>query len=356
MASSGAIIVIVIIIILIIVFIMLGLWWGGVIFQPSTPVPSTKPPTTTPPSSGGGTTTPPSSGGGTTPPPSSGGGTTTPPSTGGGTTTPPTSGGGTTTPPSTGGGTTKPPTSGGGTTTPPSTGGGTTKPPTTVPADQRWQCIAGIGSPMRRNAQGLIECYSTNNKDCTSPCNASVVDKLNADGTYSKKLTCGADHEAKWGSTGYCNPTHWCNKGTQFFNDTYGFKNWNRYRLKNKTNEAKCLRVTGAAGVPQFYPCDGAANEIWSIEGGDAKLFRSSTDCAKCLAVKADGSAPSFELCDKTQNRFYWIPSSNKWDNVRFSNKAIPTKCIRVSGADGIPQIFNCDGANNEYWNVQTVQ
>lgn len=77
-----------------------------------------------------------------------------------------------------------------------------------------WKCLPNIYVPLRKNAQGDIECMSTNNKDCAwksnnTECQALLISPV----TPLNPLACGTMHNEKYGSTGYNNPDHWCSKG-----------------------------------------------------------------------------------------------------------------------------------------------
>ncbi|KDO18465.1 hypothetical protein SPRG_15343 [Saprolegnia parasitica CBS 223.65] len=76
-----------------------------------------------------------------------------------------------------------------------------------------WTCVPGIAFPTRINDDGDVECMSTDGKNCLSTgedCEAMITA---TDDASLNPLTCGADHDAKWGSTGYLDTTHWCNLG-----------------------------------------------------------------------------------------------------------------------------------------------
>jgi hypothetical protein len=85
-----------------------------------------------------------------------------------------------------------------------------------VRKDTCWKCQAWPGAaaftPVRRNAMGDIECASTNGRDCLyfSQTKADCERRLGSVPTETRPLTCGPNHKAQWGVTGYDVPSHWC--------------------------------------------------------------------------------------------------------------------------------------------------
>ena len=77
-----------------------------------------------------------------------------------------------------------------------------------------WKCDDWNGrnfTPMRRNADGDIECMSPNGRDCIWRGTKEACDAITAaPPAVVQPLTCGKDHQRKWGVTGYDQPTHWC--------------------------------------------------------------------------------------------------------------------------------------------------
>ena len=71
-----------------------------------------------------------------------------------------------------------------------------------------WRCMNGWGAPMRKNANGDVECMSTNHHDCMW--NASCNQLVNAPPSNLDPLTCGAMHAREWGMDGYSSSAHWC--------------------------------------------------------------------------------------------------------------------------------------------------
>jgi hypothetical protein len=82
-----------------------------------------------------------------------------------------------------------------------------------------WKCQAWPGAqaftPVRRNAMGDIECASTNGRDCLyfSSTKADCERRLGSVPTETRPLTCGPNHRAQWGVSGYDVPSHWCAVG-----------------------------------------------------------------------------------------------------------------------------------------------
>jgi hypothetical protein len=73
-----------------------------------------------------------------------------------------------------------------------------------------WQCVTGVGVPVRINPTGDVECASKNNKDCMwGGCDEKRIEE--ATRHTSTALACGDEHKAKWGGTGY-GGNHWCQK------------------------------------------------------------------------------------------------------------------------------------------------
>jgi hypothetical protein len=73
-----------------------------------------------------------------------------------------------------------------------------------------WKCEDGINVPIRRNAQGDIECASTNGFSCLWQANKADCDGVIANMPPLNPLKCGDDHRRKFGGDGYSNPRHWC--------------------------------------------------------------------------------------------------------------------------------------------------
>jgi hypothetical protein len=82
-----------------------------------------------------------------------------------------------------------------------------------VAAQAQWRCVAGYNTPVRY-INGDVQCLSTDGINCMYvPDAAGCVSTLSNIPANINPLSCGADHLAKWGSTGYDNPQHWCNTG-----------------------------------------------------------------------------------------------------------------------------------------------
>lgn len=82
--------------------------------------------------------------------------------------------------------------------------------PAVAPQATAWRCVEGETAPLRKNANGDVECASLDETNCirTAPC-AQTLANLPAN---IKPLTCGDMHKQKYGKTGYDTPGHWCNK------------------------------------------------------------------------------------------------------------------------------------------------
>lgn len=83
---------------------------------------------------------------------------------------------------------------------------------TTYPVLDNWRCgITSVSSPMSKNANGDVQCMSTNGKDCIVKTPKEECRKLiKKPPSDIKPLVCGEAHKKYWGSTGYDSPTHWC--------------------------------------------------------------------------------------------------------------------------------------------------
>lgn len=87
----------------------------------------------------------------------------------------------------------------------------------TTKTDTKWACVGDITVPIRRLANGDIQCMSENGRDCywsvnNEGCKASLL------APPSTTFTCGDQHKSVWGVTGYDDPTHWCAKGKTLLN------------------------------------------------------------------------------------------------------------------------------------------
>lgn len=93
------------------------------------------------------------------------------------------------------------------------TGGGNhwTLVPLEAPPPASWRCLAGISTPVRA-WEGEVQCAARDGRSCLwGRCPATPTDSI-AVPEATNNLSCGADHKAKYGSTGYDNPQHWCAK------------------------------------------------------------------------------------------------------------------------------------------------
>jgi len=85
--------------------------------------------------------------------------------------------------------------------------------------DSAWKCTqatSGYFYAFRQNAQGGIECMSTDSKDCIwtkslSDCLKNITEFP----TNLNLLTCGAMHNSLYGVTGYDDKSHWCYKSCE---------------------------------------------------------------------------------------------------------------------------------------------
>lgn len=74
-----------------------------------------------------------------------------------------------------------------------------------------WRCLEGIGTPVRV-AGADVQCASVDGKSCLwGRCPGTSVDGVEVPEARAG-LTCGADHAAKFGGTGYGDPKHWCSQ------------------------------------------------------------------------------------------------------------------------------------------------
>jgi len=99
-----------------------------------------------------------------------------------------------------------------------------------IKKENKWQCIDNTA--IRMNDRGDIECLSTDGLNCTRSsdgCDRNI--ELYGDSNKLLPLACGADHQSKYGTNGYDNPSHWCSKGRNqldpsnqrtYSEDTYG--------------------------------------------------------------------------------------------------------------------------------------
>lgn len=76
---------------------------------------------------------------------------------------------------------------------------------------QRWRCVPGIACPIRYY-NGDIQCMSVDGVNCMWQADDAACAALQPPANVNP-LACGADSLAKWGSTGYDDPNHWCFRG-----------------------------------------------------------------------------------------------------------------------------------------------
>lgn len=86
----------------------------------------------------------------------------------------------------------------------------------TVLNQTEWECVGTYGAPMKIGEDGEVHCMSGNDKDCMwgGNCQAKLTNPVN-----EKSLSCGAEHNEKWNSTGYNNSRHWCSVSKKHFED-----------------------------------------------------------------------------------------------------------------------------------------
>jgi hypothetical protein len=74
-----------------------------------------------------------------------------------------------------------------------------------------WVCNQNVfGSPIRRGPTGDVQCQSLDGKYCRASVDNQPCQHYLDNPVPDKPLTCGKDMLAKWGSTGYGNPSEWC--------------------------------------------------------------------------------------------------------------------------------------------------
>lgn len=102
-----------------------------------------------------------------------------------------------------------------------------------------WKCLPNINVPLRKNAQGDVECMSEDGKGCLWKSNATECNKLiTSQPSNFQPLACGEMHKRLWGGTGYDVSSHWCAKGKLAFADT---------ATTTQNNVGKCSAVCSAA-------------------------------------------------------------------------------------------------------------
>lgn len=84
--------------------------------------------------------------------------------------------------------------------------------PTNTPAptdySTQWTCLTGTNVPVRLNNAGDVQCSATDGKNCLWANNCDI----NSLPKEVNPLTCGSVHKGFYGSTGYNDTNHWCNK------------------------------------------------------------------------------------------------------------------------------------------------
>ena len=162
-----------------------------------------------------------------------------------------------------------------------------------------WQCLDGINTPVRE-WQGNIECMSKNGRDCmwqntSKACNNLVVNVPKG----IKPLSCGEMSQKVWGTSGYKDKNHWCNKTKeQFFKQKMNqhpvgpWKCLERINVpvrKNQNGEVECMSknhrdclwqkdFTGCYGMIVEPPkdlkplsCGAMSKRIWGTTGYNDK-------------------------------------------------------------------------------------
>jgi hypothetical protein len=77
-----------------------------------------------------------------------------------------------------------------------------------------WRCLPGVKTPLRL-WKGDLQCASRDGRNCLwDVCSGEAAKTTLWTGKDAlTPLTCGADHKAKHGTTGYDTPQHWCDVG-----------------------------------------------------------------------------------------------------------------------------------------------
>ena len=90
--------------------------------------------------------------------------------------------------------------------------------------DGGWKCVSGIGAPLRMY-DGDIQCMSSDGNGCmwAGECHTKLAKTTQH---ASTALSCGADHLAKYGSTGYENDNHWCSAGKRALTNKIPSSGW----------------------------------------------------------------------------------------------------------------------------------
>lgn len=80
-----------------------------------------------------------------------------------------------------------------------------------APAATNWTCLPDLPVPVRRTAEGEIQCMSDTGGNCMWRGNMEECNQLvESRPSNLIPVECGAKHAAVWGITGYDTPEHWC--------------------------------------------------------------------------------------------------------------------------------------------------
>jgi len=113
-----------------------------------------------------------------------------------------------------------------------------------------FRCVTqtGIETAIRLNINNEVECWSENRQDCTWSLNSEKQCLNTIDPKNHLKLNsveCGISHQKLYGTNGYDNKGHWCNKGLIYFFERYHCPNETGLKvaviMDKKTGEIKCL-------------------------------------------------------------------------------------------------------------------
>ena len=153
------------------------------------------------------------------------------------------------------------------------------------PSVAEWQCLPGIGVPVRLNAKGDPECNSADGTGChwgTGDCLATLASPR------PSSLACGAQHDLAVGGTGYAQATHWCARARQLLTG------WTEYA----TTQCYASAAEVAAHHAQF-PEDGDRQDNPLFGGGGdwgpmtlAACKQRCVDTPGCVAVEWHTPAP----------------------------------------------------------------
>jgi len=83
---------------------------------------------------------------------------------------------------------------------------------------QQYECysiFSGLYRPVTISRLGHVQCLSHDGTNCVwadnyDQCLKEVTAITDNQAIIANNLSCGKDHENKWGATGYHDQTHWC--------------------------------------------------------------------------------------------------------------------------------------------------